>query len=354
MSSTPTDNDRTAKEFYASLDGLDIQPLWKELGTLLPPAPTSKAVPFLWRYDSVRPALLEAGAVISAEEAERRALMLINPGMKEKSAAAADLYAAIQMVLPGEIAPAHRHVAAALRLVIEGSGGYTAVNGERTQMEPGDLVLTPSWAWHDHGNSGEEPVIWLDGLDLPFVNDVEANFFGGGLENPQEEAVPADQSARLHAAGGLVPVREEPWPHLYSPIVNYRWSRVRPVLEDALADGVGSPYDGALFEYANPLTGGPVLPTISCFAQALAAGAHTEAHRHTTSAVYHVVAGSGTTIVDGQEIEWGPKDTFAVPGWAVHEHVNASGEPAFLFSFTDHAVLRPLGLVRGETAERQA
>ena len=342
-----------AESYYAGLGDHHVQPLWRQLGTLLPREPTSAAVPHVWRYSVVRELLLRAGEIVSAEEAERRVLMLMNPGLAPLAAAATNLYAGLQLVLPGEVAPAHRHAASALRFVVEGEGAYTAVDGERTVMSIGDLVLTPSWAWHDHGNESDAPMIWLDGLDLPLINAMEANFFGGASERSQQQTRPADSTTRLWAHSRLNPTWVS-WDQPYSPLVSYPWSVTAGVLKAALEEQTGSPYDGVRFEYVNPLTGGPVMPMLACFVQALAPGQGTEAHRHTSSAIYHVVSGNGRSIVDGVTIDWGPRDTFAIPGWAVHEHVNDAGdEPAILFSFSDEPVLRGLGYLREAPAERQ-
>lgn len=343
MEGTDTSASARAEQYYAGLGAHGVDALWRQLGTLLPPEPQSRATPHLWRYAELRELLLEAGEVVTAEEAERRVLMLMNPGLAPKAAAATNLYAGLQLVLPGEIAPAHRHAAAALRFVVEGEGAYTAVNGERTLMRPGDLVLTPAWAWHDHGNESDRPMIWLDGLDLPLINDMEANFFGGAQEQAQAQRVPADSSTRRYALGRLNPVwdgrTDGP-----SPLLNYPWSQTEQVLAAAARDGGGTPEDGLLFEYAHPYTGGAVMPTLACFVQALAPGFRGAAHRHTSSAVYHVVRGEGTTVVDGQELSWGARDTFAVPGWSEHAHANSSAsEDAVLFSFTDEPVMRALG-----------
>ena len=340
------------EQFYAGRGEFHVEPLWKKPG-LLPPEPKSKAVPHVWKYAEMRELLLTAGDVVDTEEAERRVLMLMNPGLDGVAAAATQLYAGLQLVLPGEVARAHRHAASALRFVIEGMGAYTAVDGERQLMHPGDLVLTPNWAWHDHGNPGDEPVIWLDGLDLPLINALEANFFDRGEEKSQELTRPDDASRRLYATGRLNPTWET-WDHPYSPLFGYSWSETERALARVPAEIKGSPFDGLVFEYTNPLTGRAALPTIGCYVQALAPGLRTEAHRHTTSAVYHVVRGGGTTIVDGQEIAWEERDTFAVPGWSVHEHVNGSAQDAaILFSFTTDPVLRALGYYREEPAASQ-
>ena len=349
-----TKQGRSAEEYYSSLPEYDVAPLWKDLGNLLPKEPKSKAVPYVWRYSEIQPKLMEAGGVVTAEEAERRVLMLMNPGLSGKAAATNMLYAGLQLVLPGEIAGPHRHTPAALRFIVEGSGAYTTVQGERTLMEFGDMVLTPNWAKHDHGNESDEPMIWLDGLDIPLVNSLEATFFEDFGDDPQELTKPVDASARTLAAGRLNPPEQREWNRLYSPVVNYPWKQTEQTLRNAAQDTKGTPTDGVIFEYTNPFTGGSVMPTMACYIQLLAAGMHTEAHRHTSSAVYHVARGSGYSVIDGERVDWGEKDTFALPGWAVHEHVNASNsDQAILFSFTDEPVLRALGLYREAATERQ-
>lgn len=338
--------------FYQRLPAHGVDALWKYLGDLLPAAPISKASPHLWKYDEVRELLLEAGSIVTAEEAERRVLILQNPGLRPKAAAATNLYAGLQLVLPGEVAPVHYHAAAALRFAVEGSGSYTTVDGEKAWMEPGDLVLTPPWTRHEHGNDSDAPMIWLDGLDLPLINDLEANFLGGPRDTPDAPAPLMDASGTLYSGGGLTPAWDR-WSAPHSPVIKYAWSKTEPALRDAVASGRSSPTDGCILEYTNPMTGAPIMRTLGAYIQHLKPGQHTEAHRHTTSAVYHVVRGSGTTLVDGTALDWAERDTFAVPGWSVHEHKNSGAEGAILFSFTDDPVLRALGYYREQPASRQ-
>ena len=147
----------------------NLAPLWEQLHSLVTAEPAARCQPAIWRYAEVRPYLMQSGALITAKEAERRVLILENPGLKRQSSITHSLYAGLQLILPGEVAPAHRHTQSALRFIVEGHGAYTAVDGERTMMEPGDFVITPSWTWHDHGNDSDEPMVWLDGLDIPLV-----------------------------------------------------------------------------------------------------------------------------------------------------------------------------------------
>jgi gentisate 1,2-dioxygenase len=340
-------------EFVATLAPLDVYPLWLQKGLLIR-QPTTQAVPHVWKYGPVRERLLEAGRLISAEDAERRVLVFRNPGLAGKPAATTRLYAGLQLVLPGEVAPAHYHAASAIRFVVEGKGAYTTVDGERAIMAPGDLVLTAAWTVHDHGNETDEPMIWLDGLDLPLVNGLECSFFNEVDTKVQVLKRPDDASERMYAHGQLLPTSVK-WTKSHSPALKYPWPETERILVAAWRDGVNrSETDGVMFEYTNPFTGGPTLPTIGCYVQLLPPGEHTEAHRHTTSAVYHVVRGGGHSIVDGTRVDWQERDTFALPGWAVHEHVNGSAsEPAILFSFTDEPTLKALGFKREQAAKRQ-
>jgi len=290
---------------------------------------------------------MRAAQLVGTEEAERRVLRLINPELSGMSAANT-LVANIQIVMPGEIARAHRHTGAALRLVIEGQGGYTVVNGERIPMAPGDLVLTPNWTWHDHANDTGAPMIWLDGLDTPLVRMLEAGFYEEYGEETQEAGKGADPSMAKYGTGGLRPAWEPAPAARYSPLWHYPWSRARAALEQMAAEHVGSPFDGVILEYTNPVTGGPAMPTIACYVQMLQPGQHTEAHRHVCCTNYHVIEGSGYSLVGDVRLAWEDKDVFTVPTWTLHEHVNTGRAPAFLFSFSDAPVMRALDLYREE------
>ena len=160
------------QDYYAQLRAQNVTPAW--IGGGISIEPRSKAVPFLWHWRDLRPQAMRAAQLVGTQQAERRVLRLNNPELT--GVASNTLVANIQIVMPGEIAKAHRHSAAALRLIIEGRGGYTVVNGERVPMFPGDLVLTPNWSWHDHANDTDAPMIWLDGLDTPLVRMLEAGF----------------------------------------------------------------------------------------------------------------------------------------------------------------------------------
>ena len=309
------------EEYYAQLRAQHVTPAW--IGGGVSVEPQSKAAPYLWQWRDLRPQAMRAAELVGTAQAERRVLRLSNPGLP--GIASNTLVANIQIVMPGEIARAHRHSGAALRFIIEGGGGYTVVNGERVPMFPGDLVLTPNWSWHDHANDTDAPMIWLDGLDTPLVRMLEAGFYE---EHPQER----------QAFGA--PVNASQW--------HYPMTEMRAALERLAADR-GDAREGVILEYINRRTGGPVMQTIACHMQLLRPGDKTRARRGVCCTNYHVVEGAGYSVVGCQRLDWEDKDVFTVPTWTFYEHINSGDRPAFLFSFSDAPVMRALSLYRDET-----
>ena len=332
---------------FKAIQPLSLAPLWTRYQQLLTPTPQGKARPHIWRYADLRPHLLRAGELVSTQEAERRVLMLLNPGLEGAAAATATLFAGMQLILPGEIARAHRHSPSAIRIIVEGSGAYTAVDGERCFMEPGDLILTPSWSWHDHANDTATPMVWLDGLDLPLVGALDVIFTEHTANDQYGITKPDDVSTRLYHQPGLRPANEQ-GDRPYSPLLSYKWTRTESALA-ALPGSAATAYDDLLMDYTNPYTGGPVLPTMGCTAQLLRPGVHTKAHHHASSSVYLVINGNGFSVIDGQRFDWEQGDVFAIPSWICHEHANVSQtETAALFAFTDTPIMQALGLYREE------
>jgi gentisate 1,2-dioxygenase len=332
--------------FYADMARLQLEGLWRLGDEVQAVRPCVAAQPYLWRGADVRRILARAGDLVRHEgAAERRTLRLVNPGLAAQHCATHTLAASVQLIRPGEVAPTHRHTPAAIRFIIQGHGAYTTIEGERCTMEPGDLVLTPRWTWHHHGNAGDEPVMWMDGLDFPLVILLNATFFQRHPDDLQSETVPADSSARLYGPA-LRPAWRRPSP-APRPLLTYRWGATYAALQ-RLASVEASPYDDVALEYADPRTGGHTLPALACWIQLLRPGVHTRAHRHTSSAVYHVLRGQGYSVIDGQRLDWAQGDFFALPSWARHEHANPSGDEAILFSITDLPTLEALDLYREE------
>jgi len=336
-------NDRA--DFYTRIAGQHLRPLWEVLDDLVPPQPRPLARAACWRYGDVRPAILESGELITAAEAVRRVLVLENPGLPGSSLITSALYAGLQLILPGEVAPSHRHTQSALRFIVEGTGAYTAVDGERTTMAPGDFIITPSWTWHDHGNDGDEPVVWLDGLDIPIVALHDAQF----AERYPEATQPVtrsegDADARWACNMALIDLRHD---SRTSPVFNYPYAKSRAALAKLANAGVCDPAHGVRMRYVNPVTGGWAMPTLGTFLQMLPGGFQSLPHRSTDGTVYCCVEGNGTIRIGDEEFEWCPRDVIVAPSWQTRT-LTATTD-AVLFGYSDRPVQEALGLLREET-----
>jgi gentisate 1,2-dioxygenase len=294
------------------------------------------------KWKAVYPLLLEAGE-------------LVKLGSGEDADAFRRNMAGYQIVMPGEKAPAHRHTASAMRFVVVGDGSaYTTTNGEQMFMEPGDLLVQPSFGWHDHSNPGTEPVIWMDMLDTSFIQllgvEFRSNWPGG-----QQQPLTHREGYYSQIYGNIRPSRlvgaqlaspED------SPPVTYKYREALSMLELMALEEEVDPYDGVLLEYANPITGGHTLPTMSARIQMLRPGEETKPHRHTGTVRYQVVQGQGTTVLDlGQraELEWEDHDSFRIPNWRWHSHRNSSKtDPAILFTISDQPIAEAFGFYREE------
>ncbi|TMA80040.1 MAG: cupin domain-containing protein, partial [Deltaproteobacteria bacterium] len=238
----------------------------------------------------------------------------------------------------------HRHTPAALRFVIEGNGAYTTVNGQQCVMEPGDLILTPKLTWHDHSNDSNQPMLWLDGLDFPLVtalHQVMQERYSERrqpIEKSSEEVMDQLGASKRHG----VPLAD---------FFHYKWRDTQKTLRAlARSPETRDRFDGYLLEYRNPLTGGPTMTTIQCALQILPPGDETETHRHTSTVIYHVFRGKGTTQIGERRFDWERGDSFVVPLWYNHRHLNrSSSEEAILFSMSDAPVLKALDLYREES-----
>ena len=326
-------------KFYEKIDKQHMTPLWSVLGDLVTPEPRSGCQAFGWRFSAVRRAMIEAGDLITAKEAERRVLILENPGLRGQSRITTSLYAGVQLVLPGEVAPAHRHTQSALRFVLEGEGAHTAVNGEKTTMRYGDFVITPPMAWHDHGNETDEPMFWIDGLDIPVVSFLDASF-AEGLGEDEQEITKEDGQSYAEFGHALMPEGSER--SGVSPIFNYPYARSRDTL-DAMARGRDlDPCHGWKLRYTNPLNGEDAMPTIGTAVQLLRE--KTIPYKSTSATVFVCTEGSGRSQIGSDVIEWSEKDIFVVPSWnsVVHE----IDTEAVLFSFNDRPIQEKLGLFR--------
>jgi gentisate 1,2-dioxygenase len=310
-------------EYYRRLERANLAPLWESLAALAPSEPKPQARPFKWAYRQVRGDLMEAGRRITAEKAERRVVVLANPTAAEPLQATDTLYAGLQLILPGETAPPHRHTQAALRFVMEGQGAYTAVDGRRVRMAPGDFIITPAWSWHEHGG-GPEPVVWLDGLDVPLVAFLRAGF----REEPE-----GDETAGFGA-------RTFAWPY----------AEARAELESLKASEDIDPWLGLRLDYLHR-DGRPAMATLGAGLTLLPRGFTSRPYRSTDSAVMVLVEGRVEAEVGGEHFGLRPGDLLAAPGW-MFRRLKAL-EESVLFAFSDAPAHHALGLWREERAPAQ-
>jgi gentisate 1,2-dioxygenase len=331
------------ESFYARIGQKNLAPLWTSLNDLITPEPRSKCMPAHWRFSDVRAAMMEAGDIITAKEAERRVLVLENPGLRGESKITTDLYAGVQLVLPGEVAPAHRHAQTALRFVMEGGGAHTSVNGERTIMNEGDFIITPPMAWHDHGNESDRPIFWLDGLDIPMVQFLDASFAEHLGEDEQPITRPIGDSDVRYGAN-LFPIDHRPGGGT-SPIFNYPYARTREALERMRRANAWDPCHGLKMKYVNPNNGKYAMATMATFMQLLPQGFSTTSYRSTDATVFVPIGGRGRSWIGSDVVvEWGKRDIFVVPSW--HHVRHEADEDSVLFSFSDRPVQEALYLFR--------
>ena len=330
------------EDFYKRIAEHSMKPLWKVLASVVTDEPVTRCAPVVWHFDDIKRLVTESGPLITAEEAERRVLILENPALKGESKATNTLFTGVQMILPGEVAPAHRHVSSAIRFVLDGEGAYTSVEGEKSYMSPGDFVITANWAPHDHGNPGKQPVMWLDVLDMPTINHFEASFAEHFDEKMQKANFEDGDSFERYATGvlpdGMPAVTNR------SPVINYPYSKMRPILERLKKTGDIDKRHGARVRYANPINGGPVLPTMGANLALFPKGFNGEPYRSTDGTVFVCAEGKGRTTIDGKDYEWGVNDVFVVPPWKRYQHHAA--EEAVLFSISDKPAQQALGIWR--------
>ena len=332
--------------YVAALKALNLVPLWPSLRALLPPLkprPNTRATH--WAYADIRPLLMQAGELTPIEKAERRVLVLANPGHGlDKMQASAAMYLGMQLLLPGEWAPSHRHTPNAVRMVVEGEGAWTTVDGEKCPMRRGDLILTPTGLWHEHGHDGTEPVVWLDVLDLPLVHYLEASYHING----DRQAVMPGRGDRAYTRGGLLPTPVFDHSRKAYPMLRYPWADARAAL---LALAENRPEQEAVqVTYANPETGAHAENILGFYALMLRPGQTLALPVRSPAVVFHVIEGGAHVAVDEQHFTLAEADTCCAPGYTPVTLRNASATaPAFIFIADETPLHQKLGVfeVRG-------
>ena len=329
-------------DYVAALKSQNLVPLWPSLRALLPPdRPQPRTRATHWSYEALRPLLLKAGSLTPIEKAERRVLVLANPGHGlEKMQASAAMYLGMQLLLPGEWAPSHRHTPNAVRMIVEGEGAYTTVNGDKCPMSRGDLILTPTGLWHEHAHDGDQPVVWLDVLDLPLVHYLEASYHVDGAR----QSVEPGRGDRVYAQGGVVPTPLFERPNEAYPMLRYPWAQTRAALEALGADRPD--LEAVQVSYVNPATGGDAQNILGYYALMLRPGQSLRLPVRSPASVFHLIEGGVAVRIADQTFALAEADTCCAPGYtAVHLANRSSDRPAFLFIADETPLHRKLGVL---------
>ena len=326
--------------FSKDIKSMGLNPLWERTVSQKPGSPCQ---PNHWKWENLKPQLLRSCDLIGTKDADRRVLMLENPQMPGSSFIANTLFTGLQIILPGEIASAHRHTPNALRFVVEGEGAYTAVNGERVMISPGDFIVTPNWAWHDHGNIGTGPVVWMDGLDSAFTK-----FFGATFrEDYPGETQPlyrteGDSAAAFGSA--LLPV--DYVQGAASPLLKYPYARTLEALHHLHMSQPLHASHGVKLRYANPANGKYPFPTMAAFMQFLPKGFEGKPWRTTENIVFNVAEGSGSVVIAGTRFVFSQHDIFVAPSWC--DFAFRANEDCVIFSYSDRAAQEAMGFNRDD------
>ncbi len=310
----------TLEALYEAAGGVNLTPGWvPRKKPILWGEPCPEYMPGHWTYEDAKAGLDAAGRLIDVSLAERRNLVMRNPAPGTDFETSRTLVCAYQMILPGEKAPSHRHSSHALRVIIDGKGSFSTVNGEKMPMETGDVVLTPGWCWHGHGHDGEQPAYWFDGLDVPLTRLFETMFF---QEHPQKY----EKVERV--------VESSPF--------RFKRDDIARRLDAAKAEPDG-------FHGPRVTLEAPSMPPMGLQMERLASGAKTKRYRTTANIIFHVAEGSGESTVGDKNFSWQHGDTFVAPGWHAIGHRATSD--AQLFALSDEPLLRFSNYYRFEAIE---
>ncbi|TAN24187.1 MAG: cupin domain-containing protein [Actinomycetota bacterium] len=326
-----------------------------------------KALPYRWRWSDYRPYLEKISQIAAhadvapVEFADRQSIVLMNPGLTDRIQVTNTIRCSISIYNPGDIAPAHVHSPNASRTILTDNGGYTNIEGERCEARRGDVILTPNGTWHDHGNDGEEPVIWIDTLDWPLMEYLDCAWVDQdfqGAFNTTDRTQPVRHvdgySQKLYSNGGLRPTfvsHQRGFSQRLTPLFHYAGTDIRDTLLE-LKDEAGDPFEGIHMELVNPVTGESVFPTLRYGAQLLRPHEATQLKRETSSQYLVVLEGEGYTEVNGQKLDWKPNDVIAVPNFLWRRHVNTSDKDAILYSVSDAALMKNIGQYRAQGKDR--
>ncbi|MDP5306635.1 cupin domain-containing protein [Paracoccus spongiarum] len=338
------------RRLYQGFAEHHLNPLWTQIGDLMPRHPRPRAVAHVWKWANLYPLAQRSGDLVPVGRGgERRAIGLANPGLGRQTYITPTLWCAIQYLGPRETAPEHRHSQNAFRFVVEGEGVWTVVNGDPVRMSRGDFLLTPGWCFHGHHNDTDQPMAWIDGLDIPFSFQNDVGFFEFGADRVTDYATPRySRGERLWCHPGLRPLSQLQ-NTAASPIGAYRWDVTDAALtQQLLLEEEGQPatvaQGHAAVRYVNPTTGGDVMPTIRAEFHRLREGTQTQTRREVGSTVFQVFEGRGAVVMDGERTRLETGDIFVIPSWVAW---SLEAETLFdLFRFSDAPIIERLNFQR--------
>ena len=328
-------------DYVEDLRQLNLVPLWPSLRGVLPPkVPTRQTQPTHWAYKTLKPLLLKAGELTPIDKAERRVLVMANPGHGlDKMQASSAIYLGMQLLLPGEWAPSHRHTPNAVRMIVEGEGAYTTVDGQKCPMSRGDLILTPTGLWHEHGHDGTDPVIWLDVLDLPLMYYMEVSYH---INGDRQKILPG-QGDRQYAQGGVVPTQMFERSGNPYPMLRYPWAQAKAALLSIAQDQPA--LEQVQVAYVNPETGRDVENVLGFYALMLRPGQTLRLPARSPAQVFHVIEGGVQASVVGKTFDLADADTCCAPGYeAVTLKNQRTDQPSFVFVADESPLHRKLGV----------
>ncbi len=321
-----------------------------------------KAVAHRWSWTEIAPyldriaSIARSADVSPLEFVERQQLLLVNPGFGGRLQISNSIRCAVSIYNPGDKAPVHVHTPNASRTILSEGGGYTTVDGERCDTHRGDLILTPSGAWHGHGNDGSEATVWVDILDWPLLEFLDCIWLDRAGPTGESTGVtstpsgPIRESAKMYGYGGMLPGFASNRHDIgcdYTPMVHYQGKHIRDALR-GLRQQTGDPYEGITIKFVNPTTGGPIFPTLDYSAILLRPGEETQPKRETSSTLFIVMEGHGTTEVGGKAFNWEVNDILVSPNFLWRKHINRGDTDAILYAVSDRTLMQKIGQYRAQ------
>ncbi len=296
-----------------------------------------------WTWEGIYKGLMQSGKIVTVGPNGMIGMRSVT-GIEARSF---PIWMNAQILMPGERTQAHRNTRSETRLVCQAPRDAVFVcEFESFPMERGDVVISPSWTFHDHWNQGNEPALWVDGYD---------NGYNGGanlnerlphdapyqeIKKPEGYGVRTRGHARPLSGGNPYPL----------PPMRYPWAETQAGLAALKEAGEEDPYEGIRLMLASPVDGGPTLPTIAWHVQSLSAGQKTLSHRHNSTTFYFAFEGEGAIVIEGERLEWHRGDIFAVPAWKWHHLENSPTGETILFSIDDWPAMTKMGFYGKEEA----